>query len=465
MIEIFNECHLIPGWVEDFEKKGKSSIDPSIFTSTEISRADILSALEYLNPDNYDNWIKYGMCLKSLGNKGFDIWNEWSNKSEKFDYSNSIEKWKHIKPHSLKIETLFYDARKNGWEGNNNYIAGLRKSNIDFNISTPLQKKNDNLNLCPVSAFDVSKMEFPPIEWFVEGLIGKGLNLLSGSPKLGKSWLCLQLCYLSSIGGNFFGKNIVKSKAIYFALEDSHRRLKNRFMKANFEITEINGNFDIITEFPEKDLNIGKRIQSLEEYIGYNPDTGLVIIDTLTRFAPGLDLNDVSSVTPVVIRLKKIADDYDVTIIVVHHNRKAEAEDYMDMVAGSYGITGVADNILVLHRKRGEAHAQLMTTGRDIEEKTYDIHLNKSMQWEMVGYSENWQKISKTPERMEIVEFLKAQKKDEEFISVSLNEVCEHFPTRKKQSINRNLKELCDNQIIKKVKRGDYCYLEQKASL
>lgn len=34
----------------------------------------------------------------------------------------------------------------------------------------------------------------PPIEFAVENLIPQGLHILSGSPKIGKSWLALMLC-------------------------------------------------------------------------------------------------------------------------------------------------------------------------------------------------------------------------------------------------------------------------------
>ena len=33
----------------------------------------------------------------------------------------------------------------------------------------------------------------PPIEFAVENLIPQGLHILSGSPKIGKSWLALML--------------------------------------------------------------------------------------------------------------------------------------------------------------------------------------------------------------------------------------------------------------------------------
>lgn len=69
--------------------------------------------------------------------------------------------------------------------------------------------------------------------------------------------------------------------------------------------------------------------------------------------------------------LKAIADKYSVAILVVHHTRKAGAEDFMDQVSGTQGLNGAADATMVLKRSRGSADAVLQVTGRDIDEAEY----------------------------------------------------------------------------------------------
>jgi 3'-5' exonuclease len=54
---------------------------------------------------------------------------------------------------------------------------------------------------------------------------------------------------------------------------------------------------------------------------------------------------------------------------VVHHLRKGSADDPLDEVSGSHGLTGGVDGVLVLKRERGRADAFLFITGRDIEQE------------------------------------------------------------------------------------------------
>ena len=46
--------------------------------------------------------------------------------------------------------------------------------------------------------------------------------------------------------------------------------------------------------------------------------------------------------------------------------RKAVADDWLDAVSGTTGLTGAANQISVLSRDRGQADAFLLGTGRDL---------------------------------------------------------------------------------------------------
>ena len=74
--------------------------------------------------------------------------------------------------------------------------------------------------------------DLPELNWVVPGLIAEGLIIVAGRPKLGKSWLVLQLCIKVSTGGQMLGPYHVEAgEALYIALEDSERRLQNRLKK------------------------------------------------------------------------------------------------------------------------------------------------------------------------------------------------------------------------------------------
>ena len=52
------------------------------------------------------------------------------------------------------------------------------------------------------SAADLMAKEFDPIAWLVPGLIPEGLMILAARPKIGKSWLALDLAIATSAGGS-----------------------------------------------------------------------------------------------------------------------------------------------------------------------------------------------------------------------------------------------------------------------
>jgi hypothetical protein len=71
--------------------------------------------------------------------------------------------------------------------------------------------------------------EFPEQRYAVPGLISEGLNLLVGAPKLGKSWLAMNVAAAVAFGGVALDKiNVTRGEALYLALEDPPRRLQRR---------------------------------------------------------------------------------------------------------------------------------------------------------------------------------------------------------------------------------------------
>src|SRR5262249_10822387 len=82
--------------------------------------------------------------------------------------------------------------------------------------------------------------------------------------------------------------------------------------------------------------------------------------------------------------LQRLASKYNVAVIIVHHDRKGEADDVFDTVSGSLGLTGAADTILILKR-HGNA-VTLHVRGRDIEEAEKALQFDKrTCRWTILG--------------------------------------------------------------------------------
>jgi hypothetical protein len=94
-----------------------------------------------------------------------------------------------------------------------------------------------------------------------------------------------------------------------------------------------------------------------------------------------------------------------VAILVVHHLRKLEAGDPLDMISGSTGLTGGVDGAMVLKRDRGKQDATLVVDGRDIEEPA-ELALRWDAEiatWSLLGDAEEYRQ---SEERRKIIELL-----------------------------------------------------------
>lgn len=222
------------------------------------------------------------------------------------------------------------------------------------------------------TAADLMGTEFPEPRWAVPGLVAEGLNLLVGSPKLGKSWLCLGLAVAVASGGRALGKiEVERGEVLYAALEDNPRRLQRR-LRTVLQGDPVPDGLHIATSLP--------RLPDLYNYLAgwleAHPGARLVIVDVLRKVRPLGDGkgNAYNEDYDSMGALKTLADRYGVAVIAVHHTRKmADETDVFNEVSGSTGLTGAADAILIAKRARNTAEAVLHLTGRDVTEHDYGL--------------------------------------------------------------------------------------------
>ena len=90
------------------------------FTNRRSSTADLMaelkSALDYLSCEDYHDWVRQAMRLKSLGqNTGLDLFIWWSSKSAKFDRTEALKKWDSLEADRTGYKAIFSEAQRNGW--------------------------------------------------------------------------------------------------------------------------------------------------------------------------------------------------------------------------------------------------------------------------------------------------------------------------------------------------------------
>lgn len=255
---------------------------------------------------------------------------------------------------------------------------------------------------------------FEPIRWAIGDLLPEGVCLLVGPPKVGKSWLTLQLAIAIADGLPLWEGRSPEAcgDVLVLALEDNDRRMQARISRLLASFAKDRGvapdvsRLHYSTAWPRMDKG---GLSDLDTWLSCNPRTRLVIIDTLARFRP-VDTGKSTAYAAdysVGEELKVIAERHRVAILLVHHTRKMVAADVLDTVSGTQALAGSTDALLLLRRERGQMDAALYVTGRDIEFED-DIALrfdSDRCMWSALGPVRVAQR---TPEREAILEYLKA---------------------------------------------------------
>ena len=234
-----------------------------------------------------------------------------------------------------------------------------------------------------ISASELKAKTFKPISYVVPGYIPEGVTIFAGKPKIGKSWLLFDVCLASAAGRFVLGRiKPVEGDVLYLALEDSQRRLKRRLAKLWPEGTWPQ-RLTLATEWRRADAGGAEDIADWCDSVA-NPV--LVVVDTLERFRPPGKPGAPAYTTDylAISALHKLAHERGISVVVIHHVRKMEADDPFDMVSGTNGLTGAADTILILKRQAG--NVTLYARGRDIDEKETACQFDKSScRWTLLG--------------------------------------------------------------------------------
>ena len=84
-----------------------------------------------------------------------------------------------------------------------------------------------------ITAEELQTKQFKPVRIILPNLIPEGVTILAGKPKIGKSFLALDVCLAVADETRFVlgEQKPIHGDALYLALEDNQRRLKKRLDK------------------------------------------------------------------------------------------------------------------------------------------------------------------------------------------------------------------------------------------
>ena len=304
------------------------------------------------------------------------------------------------------------------------------------------------------NARGLNQMTFSPIKYVVHGYIVEGLTLFAGKPKIGKSWLLLHVAFAVAEGGLTLGNaQCEQGDVLYAALEDNKRRLQSRLTKL-FGTQNWPARLNFTCEMPR--LTEGG-LDFIKSWIESAERPRLVIIDTLAmvRMPNRKDTSSYDADYAAVKELRDVALKYGIAIVLVHHLRKAEADDPFDTISGTLGLTGAPDTIMILSRdSRG---TRLHAKGRDLVEIEKAVKFDpETCTWVILGDAEA---IQKSTERTAIVAALE-EAGAEPLTPNQIASTCGAKPVNVKKMLAR----LLADGVVKKASYGKYILVAAAAA-
>jgi len=368
--------HAFQAWVA--EKAGEPKPEPAgqpareAVVITETQRADIRAALNYLDADNYAQWVEFGLALKTLGEVGRGLWMEWSQQSPRFNPAQAADKWNGFQPSGkIGYEPILYRAQERGW-------ANPASSGPQVRISAPAAANDPSTGLPLIYAEDVSIDQVNMTQIVEDTLTAGGLSVMYGESNSGKSFLACDMdCHIGA-GTEWLGKRTVKGAVLYVAGEGAES-IKMRVLawRQHHGINPAVAVVPVAVDLRDPHADVAKVIAAAAEV---EKHYGLPVVKitnyTLARAFGGGNENASEDMGAVISNADNIRAATKAHVMFVHHQGK-------DASKGSRGhssLKAATDTEIEVTGEEGtKLHTARITKQRDLssrgEEMTAKFHV------------------------------------------------------------------------------------------
>jgi RecA-family ATPase len=215
--------------------------------------------------------------------------------------------------------------------------------------------------------------DIPEVKWQVEDFLQSGtLTALVGDGATGKTYTCLDLALCVATGEPWLNRNVTQGNVLIVDEESGHTRMLRRLRQTllGHNLTEKD---EAEVYFTTKEgFNCGnsedvKQLNDLIELL----DIKLVIIDSLSAVARGLETKDNGDMRLAFQSIQGLAIEHDISIIMIHHNNRGGT------YSGSHAIRDTADNLFKIEKSDNTLTIRADKT-RDCPED--QIYVNATMQ-------------------------------------------------------------------------------------
>lgn len=220
----------------------------------------------------------------------------------------------------------------------------------------------------------MSKLQPPPLDFVLPGLLLGTVGLITGPGGVGKSFLTFQFAFSVASGHQLYthsdydAQQTLPRKVLWLTAEDSediiHHRLHSIISMLNTrkqlqQQQIIDAALTYISLFPTVGIDFSliafdgettDRMQELHKLI-QKEKPELIFIDTLRRFHDS-DENDNGRMSAVLKHFESIAKAYNCSVVLVHHENKSGLNNSDGNQSAVRGASSIIDNARWLVRLR-----------------------------------------------------------------------------------------------------------------
>lgn len=289
--------------------------------------AVIENALTKIDPDcDYDTWLKVGMALHATGDEdAMEVWDEWSSFSLT-NYPGRVPleaKWRSFRnDKEVSVSTGYIRklAAEKGW------VEDYSQDFEEIKDEATGEKKPKPNRFKPIRAD--AYLDRPRVDWLVKGVLPrKSAGMTYGGSGDGKTFAILDIACAVALNLEWNGHKARKGKVVYICAEGAGgftTRLEAYIKRNKINRKKLGDYLTVIPAAPNF-LKKEEVIELAEQINSHNPETDLIIIDTLAQTSTGGDENSAKDMNVMLRYVGMLRDMTGCASHLIHHAGKDEA--------------------------------------------------------------------------------------------------------------------------------------------
>jgi hypothetical protein len=299
---------------------------------------------------HYDDWLRVGMAIHcETGGKGFELWEAWSEKSEKHGGRRyDQERWRSFgKGSGLQVTGASLVSVANKYGAGVMLNAPASAYEFDVLVEAASEPASEaapiKFPVIPAAAFSSGE----PPQWIVKHVLPAAeLVVLYGASGSGKSFLALDIAGCIARGVPWRGKRVRQGRVVYIAAEGAggfRNRLKAYGIANELDLNGLDiGVIHAAPNFLDK-----TDAAAVAASVKSSGGASVIIVDTFAQTTAGGDENSGEDMGKALSHCKALHRHTGAVVLLVHHSGK----DTSKGARGWSGIRAAADAELEVVRE------------------------------------------------------------------------------------------------------------------